>query len=93
MAAKCRPNRIHLLVGSKSWPSRRRAAVVQAQDLGRDELAVEPVAGEERADRGDHQPQAVDGLAAMDRDAAQTQRARGCERQPDEASEESFHHW
>ena len=75
MAAKWWPNTIHLLVGTKSRPSLWRSAGrgagrIEHQHPGGDEGAVEAVADGVYAHRGDDEPQAVDGLAARERDAA-----------------------
>ena len=42
-----------------------RAAVVESHDFGGDERAVEAIAHEIGADRGDDEPGAVDGLTAI----------------------------
>ncbi len=76
MAAKWWPKTIHLLVGSKSWPLRRRSAGVarwsfERHHAGGDEFGVEAVADGVGAGGGQHQPDAVDVLAAEDGDGAQ----------------------
>ena len=76
MAAKWWPNTIHLLVGSKSWPLRRRSAGVarvssSAMTRAAMNRRVEAVAEEVGAGGGEHQPDAVDRLAARQRDAGE----------------------
>ena len=63
---------------------RRGAQVVECHDLGGDEFAVETEAHGIGADRRDHQPHAVDVLAAMQGDRCQSQRAQKGDRQPDQ---------
>ncbi len=48
------------------------APVVQAQHFGGDETGVKTIADQEGTGTGENQPDAVDGFAAMDGDAAQT---------------------
>ena len=63
---------------------RRGARGVEDQHLGRDEGAVEAVADGIDADRRDDEPEAVDGLAAVQRDAADSASADGGDEAPNQ---------
>jgi hypothetical protein len=69
----------------------RGASGVQREHARRDPPAVEAVRDEVDARRGDHEPERVDALAAMERDAAEGRGAGYGERPPNQDLQDSIH--
>ena len=70
---------------------RCRAAVVDGEDLRRDEAPVEPIRDRVRAERGRKEPSGADGLAAREREAREGAGAEQGDGDPGERRHETSH--